>query len=60
MPTIAALSVIGTCYGRLAVVLAMRRQDGILKRVRATPLPAGLYSSACWRTAWWSRSPTWR
>jgi len=43
MPTIAALSVIGTCYGQLAVVLAMRRQDGILKRVRATPLPAGLY-----------------
>jgi ABC-2 type transport system permease protein len=30
MPTIAALSVIGTCYGQLAVVLAMRRQDGIL------------------------------
>ena len=43
MPTIAALSVIGTCYGQLAVVLAMRRQDGILKRVRATPLPASLY-----------------
>jgi ABC-2 type transport system permease protein len=43
MPTIAALSVIGTCYGQLAVVLSMRRQDGILKRVRATPLPASLY-----------------
>jgi ABC-2 type transport system permease protein len=43
MPTIAALSVIGTCYGQLATVLAMRRQDGILKRVRATPLPASLY-----------------
>ncbi len=43
MPTIAALSVIGTCYGQLATVLAMRRQEGILKRVRATPLPAGLY-----------------
>ncbi len=43
MPTIAALSVIGTCFGQLAVVLAMRRQDGILKRVRATPLPASLY-----------------
>jgi ABC-2 type transport system permease protein len=43
VPTIAALSVIGSCYGQLAVVLAMRRQDGILKRVRATPLPASLY-----------------
>lgn len=43
MPTIAALSVIGSYYSQLAVVLAMRRQDAILKRVRATPLPASLY-----------------
>jgi ABC-2 type transport system permease protein len=45
VPTIAALSVIGSCYGQLAVALAMRRQDGILKRVRATPLPAWAYFS---------------
>jgi ABC-2 type transport system permease protein len=43
VPTIAALSVLGSCYSQLAVVLAMRRQDGILKRVRATPLPAWMY-----------------
>jgi ABC-2 type transport system permease protein len=43
VPTIAALSVIGSCYGQLAVVLAMRRQNGILKRARATPLPAWAY-----------------
>ncbi len=43
VPTIAAMSVIGSCYGQLAVVLAMRRQNGVLKRVRATPLPASLY-----------------
>jgi ABC-2 type transport system permease protein len=43
VPTIAAVSVLGSCYGQLAVVLAIRRQDGILKRVRATPLPAGTY-----------------
>ncbi len=43
MPTIAALSVLGSCYGQLAVALAARRQDGILKRVRATPLPAWAY-----------------
>lgn len=43
VPTIAALSVLGACYGNLAVVLAMRRQDGILKRLRATPLPAWIY-----------------
>jgi ABC-2 type transport system permease protein len=43
VPTIAAVSVLGACYSQLAIVLAMRRQDGILKRVRATPLPAWTY-----------------
>ena len=43
MPTIAAVSVLGSCYSQLAVVLAVRRENGILKRVRATPLPAGTY-----------------
>jgi ABC-2 type transport system permease protein len=43
VPTIAALSVLGACYSQLAVVLAMRRQNGILKRLRATPLPAWIY-----------------
>jgi ABC-2 type transport system permease protein len=43
VPTIAALSVLGSCYGQLAVALVTRRQNGILKRVRATPLPAWAY-----------------
>jgi ABC-2 type transport system permease protein len=43
VPTIGALSVLGSCYGQLAVALAARRQNGILKRVRATPLPAWAY-----------------
>jgi ABC-2 type transport system permease protein len=43
VPTIAALCVLGSCYGQLAVGLAARRQNGILKRVRATPLPAWGY-----------------
>ncbi|MBC6470218.1 ABC transporter permease [Actinomadura alba] len=43
VPTIAAVSVLGSCYSQLAIVLAMRRQNGILKRVRATPLPAWMY-----------------
>jgi ABC-2 type transport system permease protein len=43
MPTIAAISVLGACYSQLAIVLSTRRQDGILKRVRATPLPAWTY-----------------
>ena len=41
--TIAAVSVLGACYSQLAIVLANRRQYGILKRVRATPLPASAY-----------------
>lgn len=40
VPTIAAISVLGACYSQLAIVLSTRRQNGILKRVRATPLPA--------------------
>jgi ABC-2 type transport system permease protein len=43
VPSIAALSVLGSCYGQLAVALAARRQNGVLKRVRATPLPAWAY-----------------
>jgi ABC-2 type transport system permease protein len=43
VPTIAALSVLGSCYGQLAVALAARRQNGMLKRARATPLPAWAY-----------------
>ena len=39
VPTIAALCALGSCYGQLAA----RRQNGILKRVRATPLPAWAY-----------------
>ena len=43
VPTIAAVSVLGSCYSQLAIVLALRRQSGILKRVRGTPLPAWTY-----------------
>jgi ABC-2 type transport system permease protein len=43
VPTIAAVSILGSCYGQLAVALAARRQNGMLKRARATPLPAWAY-----------------
>ncbi|HEY1640731.1 MAG TPA: ABC transporter permease [Streptosporangiaceae bacterium] len=43
VPTIAGVSVLGACYSQLAISVAMRRQNGILKRVRATPLPAWAY-----------------
>jgi len=38
--TIAAVSVMGACYSQLAITLSLRRQEGILKRLRGTPLPA--------------------
>jgi hypothetical protein len=41
VPTTAAISLLGSCYRQLAIVLSTRRQNGILKRVRATPLPLG-------------------
>jgi ABC-2 type transport system permease protein len=43
VPTIAAVSVLGSCYGQLAMTLAARRQYGVLKRARATPIPAWAY-----------------
>lgn len=43
VPAITALSVVGACYRNLAIRLSMRRQFGVLKRVRGTPLPAWGY-----------------
>lgn len=43
VPTIGALSVLASCLGQPAMVLATRRQNGILKQVRGTPLPAWAY-----------------
>jgi ABC-2 type transport system permease protein len=42
-PTVAALSVLGACYAQLAVTLSIRRQNGILKRLHATPVSAWTY-----------------
>ena len=38
--TITAVSVMGACYSQLAITVSLRRQEGILKRLRGTPLPA--------------------
>jgi ABC-2 type transport system permease protein len=35
-----------TAFAGLAIVLVLRREDGILKRLRATPLPAPVYVAA--------------
>lgn len=38
--------VAATAFAGLAIVLVLRREDGILKRLRATPLPAPVYVAA--------------
>jgi ABC-2 type transport system permease protein len=39
-------AVANTALGGLAITLVLRRETGILKRLRSTPLPAGLYLAA--------------
>ena len=38
--------VVGTAFAGLAVTLVVRRESGVLKRVRGTPLPTGVYLAA--------------
>lgn len=43
VPGILAFGIIVAAYGNLAATIAILRTDGVLKRIRATPLPAGTY-----------------
>jgi ABC-2 type transport system permease protein len=43
VPAILAFSVINACYTNIAIGTAFARDQGILKRVRGTPLPAWSY-----------------
>ncbi len=45
VPGILAFAVVVLAYGNLAATLAVQRADGVLKRLRATPLPPMLYLS---------------
>ncbi len=38
-----AYGLANTAFGGLAIMLVLRREAGILKRIRSTPLPAGVY-----------------
>ena len=38
--------VVATAFAGLAIVLVIRRENGILKRLRATPLPPAVYLAA--------------
>jgi ABC-2 type transport system permease protein len=39
----AAYSVITACYVNIAIGLAIQRDSGVLKRIRGTPIPSGIY-----------------
>jgi len=45
-PGMLAFAVISTCYTGLATGVAINRDEGLLKRVRGTPLPPSLYITA--------------
>jgi ABC-2 type transport system permease protein len=46
VPSLIAYGVANTAFGGLAIMLVLRRESGILKRLRATPLPAPTYLGA--------------
>jgi len=43
VPGILAFAIVVVAYGNLAATLALQRADGVLKRIRATPLDPNLY-----------------
>jgi ABC-2 type transport system permease protein len=43
VPGILAFGIIVAAYGSLAATIAVLRSEGVLKRIRATPLPPGSY-----------------
>jgi ABC-2 type transport system permease protein len=43
VPTMAALSIINASYTSLVMTVSIARDDGLLKRVRGTPLPGWVY-----------------
>ncbi len=45
-PAIVAFSIINACFTSLAMTTVAVREDGILKRIRGTPMPAGVYLAA--------------
>jgi ABC-2 type transport system permease protein len=46
VPGMLAMAVVVTAFAGLAITLVIRRESGILKRIRGTPLPPALYLGA--------------
>ena len=43
VPAMAALSVVNACYTSIAMTVSIQRDEGLLKRLRGTPLPGWAY-----------------
>jgi ABC-2 type transport system permease protein len=43
VPAMAALSIVNACYTTIVMMVSIARDDGLLKRVRGTPLPGWAY-----------------
>ena len=43
IPALVAFGVMGACFTNLAISMTFKRDEGVLKRVRGTPLPAWAY-----------------
>ena len=68
IPGVAGMGVLATTFTALAFNLTMLRDEGVLKRIRGTPMPAGAYLAgfigsatlnAILQVASWWRSATW-
>lgn len=46
VPSLITYGVANTAFGGLAITLVLRREAGVLKRIRATPLPAATFLGA--------------
>jgi ABC-2 type transport system permease protein len=46
VPSLITYGVANTAFGGLAIMLVLRREAGVLKRIRATPLPAATFLGA--------------
>src|SRR5271154_1410848 len=51
VPGIAGMSVMSTTFTALAYNLTFLREQGVLKRIRGTPLPSGVYLGGLGRNA---------
>jgi ABC-2 type transport system permease protein len=46
VPSMVLFAVVSSTYINLAIIVAINRDDGVLKRVRGTPLPSTVYMAA--------------